>query len=101
MDVRLLGPHGDRCHRHWRGSHQPAAAAVALTPGASPGNLYDTPAIRAFTLTRRPRRAYAGDNRRPPATFCLRRTADSTADSGPSNRGRARARYGQTVETVL
>src|SRR5437867_7747966 len=28
-----------------------------------------------------------GENRRPPATFRLRRTADTTAHSGPSHRG--------------
>src|SRR5437773_2376088 len=28
-----------------------------------------------------------GENRRPPAHFCLRRTADAAAHSGPSTRG--------------
>ena len=42
-----------------------------------------------------------GENRRPPAHFCLRRTADTAAHSGPSIRGRARARHGQVVQAVL
>src|SRR5438128_1430730 len=42
-----------------------------------------------------------GDKRRPPATFCLRRIADTTAHSGPSNRGRARARHSEIVQAVL
>src|SRR6266853_3119199 len=46
MDVRLLGPHRARCHRHGHRRDQPVAAAlaVALTPGASPGNI-DTPPV--------------------------------------------------------